>query len=36
MENSNIVEIKEVITEHPKILYKLFSTIRQKSLPSKF
>ena len=28
-ENSNIVDIKSVITEHPKISHKLSKTIRQ-------
>ena len=28
-ENANIVDIKSVITEHPKTLQKLFKTIRQ-------
>ena len=35
---SNIVDIKSVITEHPKTSHKLSKTIRQteKSLQSKF
>ena len=28
-ENPNIIDIKSVITEHPKTSYKLFKTIRQ-------
>ena len=28
-ENANIVDIKSIITEHPKTLQKLFKTIRQ-------